>query len=487
MLPILLGVFSSHLIFTLYILVSNHQLYEKLISMMDAGYLVVPNAHILPSLLSIKPSFIGATFFTLTIGIALSFLSFFLARLWMGPFKRSKQYIQGLLFVLIVCLFFMNRNGINILFSTWLIGVFGLVFKLTTTQQISDDKHLTPNVLKLHLPLLIVLSVMWVFPTDGNIFISIRDRILFPSDVGGKIIDLYYRYTLYPAEAIKSFEQKLFVTCRLEGFQNKKHYQTLVDSLPAINYLPLPDENTPVDVVISENDNSLFFLVKDRIVYKKNTNTFLSQTKKVLTELSQISDRHRFMRRLIALSLLIGLPLIGYGLFFKLTRLLLSRFLSGGKLSFGTMVICVGMVLVGYVIAIVTAPKPVSIKQLPEVLSSKDWNIRRTGLETIVSQQLEIMSYADPDEFAKSPYPLERMWAARSFGNSRSPKTFELLWTLIDDDHPNVACMALRSIGKRGNESAVLPVIHWIKNSNHWYAQWYAYQTLKMLRWKQEL
>ena len=112
--------------------------------------------------------------------------------------------------------------------------------------------------------------------------------------------------------------------------------------------------------------------------------------------------------------------------------------------------------------------------------------MRTRALMSIAMRHEDLMAFEIPETSLNSPYPLERMWLAKSLGESGSSTSDDMLWKLIDDPHLNVSCMALQSIGKRGHSDAVLPIMHWIKHSNHWYAQWYAYQTLKTLQWHQE-
>ena len=485
--PILTGMVASHLFFTCWLYLSNLSIYDQLTGVVAAGYLCVPNGHVMPSLHWVSSAFIGAFFFTLTIGITHSVLACFLAKLWRGPFDRSGLFLKILILGLVLCLFLMNQNGLNFLFSLWFIGVFLLVFKCTTALGGAPSAQFSIQALRYHLPLLVLLVIFFSIPSKENIFIKIRDQVLFPNDLGRKAIDLYYRYTLYPAEAVKSFNQKLFCACRLYNFQGNQQDTAVIAKLVSNNYLPITNHDSPVDVSIHNMGKELYFTVNGRVVLKENPRRFLTHATKVLNTLSRKTDRHLFLRRIVAVSLLLGLPLVAYGLLFWGLHRLASHFFSSNNWSlFLSALGCLLVLIVFYYGVSITSPKPVPVKRLTTVLSSRNWKTRINGLQTIVNLQLEVMNYRDPSYAINSPYPLERMWVARALGNSRSPQTFDLLWTLVDDPHPNVACMALNSIGKRGDRGAVLPVIHWIKNSTHWYAQWYAYQTLKMLQWQQE-
>ncbi|MDO9264499.1 MAG: HEAT repeat domain-containing protein, partial [Desulfosalsimonadaceae bacterium] len=85
-----------------------------------------------------------------------------------------------------------------------------------------------------------------------------------------------------------------------------------------------------------------------------------------------------------------------------------------------------------------------------------------------------------------SPWIAERYWLAKATANSRSPQSGKIALSLLDDPQPNVACMALYSLGKQGNPAVIPTIIHKINTSDHWYVQWYAYKALKRLGWRQQ-
>ena len=64
-----------------------------------------------------------------------------------------------------------------------------------------------------------LLAVIWGVQADNRLFLNIRDFLLLSNPVGKSVNDFYYRYTLYPAEAFKSLEQKLQRPIRLTDIQ----------------------------------------------------------------------------------------------------------------------------------------------------------------------------------------------------------------------------------------------------------------------------
>ena len=57
MIPVILGLVASQVIATYHVYLSNASLYRTTALIRDAGYLVVPNAHIMPSLKEWGPAF----------------------------------------------------------------------------------------------------------------------------------------------------------------------------------------------------------------------------------------------------------------------------------------------------------------------------------------------------------------------------------------------------------------------------------------------
>ena len=74
---------------------------------------------------------------------------------------------------------------------------------------------------------------------------------------------------------------------------------------------------------------------------------------------------------------------------------------------------------------------------------------------------------------------------AKALGVSRTPDTRESLHRLLDDPHFNVVCMAMDSLGRRGNRADIPLIVSKIEASHNWYEQWYAYRALRRLGWRQ--
>ncbi len=484
LLSILLGIVCSHLFFTGYVYLSNMRLYHQTIGLLSEGYLVVPNLHVLPSLQAFFPAFMGGFFFTMTIGLTLSGLSYFSAILWKGPFRRNKLFLRWLVLLILFCVVLINRNGRNILFSVWFVGTFWLVFKCTLSWQPPTSGHLSSRLLKWHIPVLLIVVAAWAMPSGNDIFITIRDKALFPNAIGRTLIDVYYRYTLYPAEAIKSLDQKLFTTCRLQKFQTKRRYNKISKRLLGYHFLPVT-ALLPEDISVWEKGETIYFTVNGHVVRKCHIEDFMKNSGKYLSELSRRSDRHQFARHFIAFSLLAGVPLLSYVAIFWMCYCFMAIFSKKASAYKIASIACFFFPLTFLSAAYFLTPPLLSPQEISGAMDSQDWRVRTDAYRSIAENRLEIMDYVDTNRLLSESHPLERIWAAKSLTGSRSSKADTLLWRLVNDSQANVVCMALRSIGQRGNRKLVPQLVDWMENSTHWYTQWYAYQALKTLRWKQ--
>ena len=81
----------------------------------------------------------------------------------------------------------------------------------------------------------------------------------------------------------------------------------------------------------------------------------------------------------------------------------------------------------------------------------------------------------------------ERYWLAKALSVSRTPETRKALYRLLDDPHFNVVCMAIDSLGRRGNRADVPRILDKMEGSANWYEQWYGYRAIRRLGWKQEV
>ncbi len=89
---LLLGLVTAQVIATIQVHLSNAELYHTLVSIRNAGYLVVPNQRVMQSLLELSPAFYGGLFFTLSAGAGLSLLTLAAAWIWDRLFFFARKF-----------------------------------------------------------------------------------------------------------------------------------------------------------------------------------------------------------------------------------------------------------------------------------------------------------------------------------------------------------------------------------------------------------
>jgi hypothetical protein len=110
---------------------------------------------------------------------------------------------------------------------------------------------------------LLLLALLWTFQMGSNLFLDIRDNLLLSNSFGTKINDLYYKYTLYPAEVFKTLEQKRLKTCNLENLSKKTFLKSLERKLECHDYLNVEGYDD-ADLTVGEEENGVL-IFKNRV------------------------------------------------------------------------------------------------------------------------------------------------------------------------------------------------------------------------------
>ncbi|MGD8297237.1 MAG: HEAT repeat domain-containing protein, partial [Desulfobacterales bacterium] len=316
------------------------------------------------------------------------------------------------------------------------------------------------------------------------IFLDLRDNLLLTNHWGRKFSDFYYSYTLYPAEAFKSLDQKNIKTCALENIQTRSSHENLKSRLMAGGYLLLPN-SAIVDLKIVQNRENLDFRSRQRLIFQIPLNQFLSDSQKILQRFSQRIDRQAPFRQITFLSLLLGFPVLIYMVLHAVWYYLLLGFVERKTAGLTASIICllVGIIVLIYFLS--NRSDIIDIKDIPQALESDNWQTRVSALKTIQQQKLKITDYKAYPQLLNSRIPQDRYWLVKTLAYSRGPGTYEDLLTFLNDKNTNVRCMALYALGVRKNPSAINPILERVKQSDSWYSQTYAYHALRTLGWKQ--
>jgi hypothetical protein len=482
---IFLGLSISQLIATVHIHVSNLALHSKTQSFQDAGYLIVPNSQALPYLLEFKPAFFGGLFFTLTIGVSLTLLSL------LGAWVRNRCLLPkaALLTLLIIpwviALFALNLRGFSLMTTLYFLLVPTLVFACALRWLPpggSPGKH--SRVVCLHVLVPFLLALLWSTQLSGALFLDVRDRFLLTHSTGTKVSDFYYRYTLYPAEVLKTTDQKLLKAVYFGLSQNGVMMQRLHRELLKYDYLPVHDESR-ADLVLRDRNQELHLQKRGVSVVRVDAHQFLSSSRPWLAAFSDKSDGGRFFRKAALASLLLGFPMFLYLVFYGVSFLLISLVIPSEKSPVPATLLCFAFGVLLFFLFVFSKADIHDEGQVDDALQSANWRMRVASLKFISDKGLEVARHPAYRNLLVSPLVPEKYWLAKALGASRQPHTLEDLLTLLDDSNPTVVSAAFRALGNRREPAGISHILTRIATSTDWYNQWNAYQALRALGWKQ--
>jgi hypothetical protein len=478
---LILGLLVAQVIATLQVYFSNADLERTLLVLKEAGYLIVPNRQILPRLVTLKSAFWGGLFFTLSIGVLLTFLSWSAAWIWNRLFRRNRLFLFFCLLAWLTSLVLINGEGFCLLITLYFLFIPVAVF--TAAAKLPAQGKSTPayKELLLLVPLLL-LGLLWATQADSRFFLNLRDKLLLSNSVGTKVNDFYYEYAYYPAEAFKSLDQKLLKSCSIRSVQRKPVEQALERT--SCLRLPSRDEaRHPADLVVREDNNLLFFQYNGKTILQTGLQEFVANPGKLLAEFSRRTDTCSLFRSVTFLSLLVSLPLTLYAVCFGLLFFVSSFVLSSRISAWAASILCLflGTALFFYVQGGV---KEESIDPA-RALASDRWETRVAALKLIEQKKLDVGDYEAYPRLMRSPHVAERYWFVRALGSSRRTSTYRDLLSFLDDPNSGVVSMAFYALGQRKDSRAVPEILKRMDTSGDWYNQWYAYRALRNLGWKQ--
>jgi len=481
---VLLGLLTTQILATLHVYLSNADLYRTVTAISEAGYLSVPNQRVAFSLNQFGPALYGGLFFTLSIGAGLSIFSVVFAWIWDRLFGRNCALLVPILLLWLGAAVAVNWKGFSPVVTSYFLFTPLVVFACALKwMPAKKENRVWLNRLSHILPI-VLLTIIWTAHADKSLFLDIRDYLLLSNPVGQKVDDFYYCYTLYPAEVFKSLEQKTLKTCHLGPIKNQVVARSMERALINYDYLPV-SPGGPIDLEITESGDMLVFRHAGKTIVQTTYKEFLSQKESILKYISAETDRHIFFRQATIVGLLIGFPVTLYLMALALIQFT-CRFFAGltpSSVIAGVLSFCVGLGLLAPLH--VGRSKTVDAMGVSEAMVSPSWQQRVMALRTVVSEGLEMGDLKTYKGLLASPRVPERYWLAKALGISKDPGTYQDLLTLLDDTHPNVVSMAFYALGERGDKKAVKEILKRIETSGHWYNQWYAYNALRDLGWKQ--
>ena len=480
------GLLSAQIVATAHVYLSNLDLLQATEAVMRAGYLTVPNANTAEHLNRLGTAMAGGLFFTLSIGAGLSLVTLVAGWLWDRVFRRRRKASFFYLLVWAAGFILVNDNGFNPVASAYIVWV-PLVTGVAAIQLLpTRTTLLSPAGVFWPVSAAIILALLWGLVLDQHMFTNVRDHLLLESRAGRAITGAYYDYTLYPAEAFKSLDQKQIRTCVLGSTLDPSSRDRLEQTLRTRDYLPIAAGN-PADLTVDLDHNGAHFSLKNS--YQRVTRVpgkdLFGNPDKVLAAYSQRQDRNRGFRSMTLGCLLLGLPLVLFTMLFCLLGALPNLFLTVGISDVIAAILCIvagGILLVpvyqGHTAAIPPAGPAAG-------LAAPSGVTRIAALRHAFDHQQDIAAEAKRQGLDKSVHIAERYWLARSLSVADGPQAHGMLLALADDPVPIVACQALWAMGQRKNRDVVPTIIDRVNTSPHWYIQMYGYRALRTLGWVQ--
>jgi hypothetical protein len=474
----------AQIIASLHVHFSNLALHDKMQVLSEAGYVIVPNSHVLPTLKAWKQAVLGGLFFTLSTGAFLTLLS--LAAFWLRYrlLPKGKPLLPFFAALWLALLLAFNLHGFSLMATLYALVIPPLVFSVASRWLPEKSPGGLSRLTFFHILAPMLLAVLWATQMDGSFFVDVRDYLLLSHPVGTKINDFYYRYTLYPAETFKSMDQKLLKAVNLGGLQNAALTPALERELLKRDYLPVKEERL-ADLVIGEKKQELLLQHRGKIVLRASLQQFLTSPAALLADFSRKTDNCRFFRKFTFISLLIGFPLLLYLLLEGLLFLILIPFISARRSWMLSTLFCLVAGILLFLFFFQCRAQVHDERSLGRILQTGDWRARVAALKYIESKGLEVARYPVYRRLLKSTCLPEKYWLARDLGASRAPETFGELVSLLDDSSPTVVSIAFYSLGKRKNPAAIHMILERIATSKDWYNQWNAYNALRALGWNQ--
>jgi len=480
----ILGLFTTQVLATIHVYRSNVALYRSVSLLNEAGYLVVPNALVAPTLKTLGSAFCGGLFFTLSLGAGLSLFALVSAWTWDRLFGRNRGALMPFLLVWLGMILGVNNAHISPMVTTYFVAIPLVVFAATLKWMPEEEKGKKWRNRIIPILPIVLLTLIWGMHADRHLFLDIRDFLLLSNPIGKKVDAFYYRYTLYPATVFKTMDQKTLKTCRVTGIKEKLTKGRVETLLIERDYLPVAAAGI-VDLEIDGSGSRLVFKHQGKTVLETEQKTFLAQPNETLHLFSKRTDSHAFFRQATIVGLLIGFPVLLYILVFSVLHFV-ARVFSGPNTAMvisATLCFLIGLSLLAPLV--VGRIGQVERSRVPTALQSESWQERVLALRTVVGERLDIYQLTNDGRSLTSPHLPERYWMAKALGVSRASKAYSALVQLLGDSHPNVVSMAFLSLGQNGGRRAIQDILRHMKTSHHWYNQWYAYRALKALRWRQ--
>ena len=484
LMPIATGLATAQLIALFYVRqASLHQL-QRVEALEAAGWLAIPAGPAAALLNSYGTAFWGGLFFTLSVGSGLTLATWALCSLWQRLFGCDRRLILGGAGVWLALIALVNASGWALFPSLFVVFVPSVTLLASVQRAPREAAGSTRTLWFLPLVTLVLLTALWTTQLNRQMFSTIRDHLLLSNTVGRQVNDFYYRYTLFAAQAFKSFEQQTIRSCRLDPSASPVSGVDWTPLLARHDVLTVSG-NGPVDLIIAAVDKQLRLVSARGDVIEVLPADFRKDPRTWLRRFSESEDRYGPFRRITLFGLLIGFPILLYVCVDGMIGRAAKHLFREVAVVWIRSIVCFVIGIALFLPMLGSRADDIATDRLAEALAAETWTRRVAALRQIADLHLDIADYPGYRLLLESPMVVERYWLARAMAGSRSPAVYADLLRLMRDPHPNVVCQAYYALGQSGRRAAAKAIQKQMVQSDHWYAQWYGYRAMRRLGWHQ--
>jgi hypothetical protein len=396
--------------------------------------LTVPGSNFLNNLGWLAP-LDGSLFYTILLGImflVFLLLSLVFASLW----KRFVFLFIGFLALTVLSF----GDGVWVLFSAVLVLSFGSFFALTFPCQIRFDRKETAAFILM----VACICLSLFFGAKEQFFLKTRDKVLFDSALGNKIVSYYYQYSPLAASLITP-EKGIYQGVLFDpGIQDGKVYYLGQGVFVAGN----PAISAANDFTIAKQGTG--FSLESR--HGKKISVGSMTPKEIENAILSLFDMKGFV-----LLNKIGLYVFPGALLILIT--LGIRWFTSSRKVFVVSLAILGLVMVSFIWIVSLTGNRIPT---PAQLSASEESARGLDIAYYLDRQKEIPASFIPaiTETTRSSSPALRYWGARLLGVCGAKEEVGKVTQLLEDPVPNVgytAAQALYNLTKTENLNSLIP------------------------------
>ncbi len=512
-----LGLAVSQIIATALVYLSNRGLAQKIAAVSAAGYGPLPGADIDPSLSSFEAAFAGGAFFTLSTGAGVVLLAFGGALLIaalppiyrvfklavLQPGRRIVAlatllpvFVSGAALVIVwpLLLILANLRGFCPGLTAFLLLVPPpVIWAAAKWSPRKSGQARLPWRHPFHFMLIVILLGLWASHISPDVFVDLKDNLLLTSRAGTRVVDFYYRYTLYPAEVFKRLSDKQIKTCVLEGIGKPATAHRLERILRRHDYFVVPQGQAKADLKLVARGERLELWRGGGSVMTVDERRFLASDAEILERFSRMTDNNRVFRRFTIISLLAVAPLVLYLTTYAVFCLIPGLLTGIGIASFLVPLLCFGF-WTGAMTVLDTPPvTEMSLARAAVAIREGTRRERLAALRFIHEEKLDLADFAGYRGLLDTGDYALRYWLVSNLGYSRDPAAVAALNRFLNAESAYIVCKAIEAAGRKANRPATTAgrdfrkiLRQKINAGDNWYVQFYAYKTLRETGWTPE-